>query len=71
MNKRELDKLDKSELVDLIYDYWSDLKTRAIKRTMNKNDSYVETSGRINLTEVNRIKNMLTYKINKKNKNEY
>lgn len=66
MNKRELEKLDKSELVDFIYDYWNDLKTRAIKRTMNKNDSYVETSGRINLTEVNKIKNILTYKINEK-----
>tara|TARA_X000000368_G_scaffold212302_1_gene167741 strand:- start:4727 stop:4939 length:213 start_codon:yes stop_codon:yes gene_type:complete len=67
MNKRELDKLDKSELVDFIYDYWDDLKTRAIKRTMNKNDSYVETSGRINLTEVNRINNLLSLKIKEKN----
>lgn len=67
MNKRELDKLNKSELVDFIYDYWDDLKTRAIKRTMNKNDSYVETSGRINLTEVNRINNLLSLKIKEKN----
>lgn len=66
MDKRELEKLDKSELVDFIYDYWSGLKTRAIKRTMNKNDSYVETSGRINLTEVNRINNLLSVKIKEK-----
>jgi|TARA_B110000858_G_C17717759_1_gene433726 hypothetical protein len=67
MDKRELDKLDKSELIDLIYDYWDYLKTRAIKDTMNKNDSYVETSGRINLTEVNRINNLLSLKIKEKN----
>jgi hypothetical protein len=67
MDKKKLEKLDKSELVDFIYDYWSDLKTRAIKRTMNKNDSYVETSGRINLTEVNRINNLLSVKIKEKN----
>lgn len=67
MDKRELDKLDKSELIDLIYDYWDYLKTRDIKDTMNKNDSYVETSGRINLTEVNRINNLLSLKIKEKN----
>lgn len=66
MDKKKLEKLDKSELVDFIYDYWSGLKTRAIKRTMNKNDSYVETSGRINLTEVNRINNLLSVKIKEK-----
>ena len=64
MSKEELDQLDKSELVDFIYDYWSQLKTQA-ENGMNDKDNYMMADfGRVKMTEVNRLRNMLHHKLN-------
>jgi hypothetical protein len=69
MSKEEINQLDKSELVDLIYDYWSQLKTQAGNGMNDKENYMMEEYGRIKMTQVNRLRNMLQYKLNQ-NKDE-
>jgi hypothetical protein len=66
MSKEELNQLDKSELVDLVYDYWSQLKIQC--ESMIETESYMmEEFGRVKMTEVNKLRNILHYKLHKKN----
>jgi|688.fasta_scaffold478836_3 hypothetical protein len=52
----DLQKLSKSELVDLIHNYWVGLRTES-ERQMNDKENYLqEEFGRIKMTEVNRLK---------------
>jgi hypothetical protein len=69
MNKEELNQLDKPELVDFIYDYWNELKTDAENRMNDKENYMMEEFGRVKMTEVNKLRNMLHHKLNQ-NKNE-
>jgi len=69
MSKEELHQLDKSELVDLIYDYWTQLKTQADNGMSVKENYYCEDFGRVKMTEVNKLRNMLHHKLNQ-NKDE-
>ena len=64
MSKEELDQLDKSELVDLVYDYWSQLKTQAENQMDDKVNYMMEEFGRVKITQVNRLRNMLHHKLN-------
>tara|TARA_R110002020_G_scaffold473317_1_gene702410 strand:+ start:715 stop:930 length:216 start_codon:yes stop_codon:yes gene_type:complete len=66
MSKEELDQLDKSELVDLVYDYWSQLKTQAENGMNDKENYMMEEFGRVKITQVNRLRNMLHHKLNQK-----
>ena len=67
MNKEELEQLDKSELVGLVYDYWSQLKTQAEHAMRVDGDRYMmEEFGRVIMTQANRLRNMLHYKLNQK-----
>ena len=69
MSKEELNQLDKSELVDLIYDYWSQLKIQADNGISDKERFIREECGRVKMTEVNKLRNMLHHKLNQ-NKDE-
>ena len=70
MSKEELERLDKSELVDLVYDYWSQLKTQADHAIRVDGDRYMmEEFGKVKMTEANRLRNMLHHKLNQ-NKDE-
>ncbi len=69
MSKEELNQLDKSELVDLVYDYWSQLKTQAENGMNDRENYYCEDFGRVKMTEVNKLRNMLHHKLNQ-NKDE-
>jgi hypothetical protein len=69
MSKEELNQLDKSELVDLIYDYWSQLKIQAENGMSDKESFMMEEFGRVKMTEVNKLRNMLHHKLNQ-NKDE-
>ena len=69
MSKEELNQLDKPELVDLVYDYWSQLKIQAENGMSDKENYYCEDFGRVKMTEVNKLRNMLHHKLNK-NKDE-
>ena len=70
MSEEELDQLDKSELVDFIYDYWSQLKTQA-ENGMNDKDNYMMADfGRVKMTEVNKLRNMLHHKLNQNKDDE-
>ena len=52
----DLQTLSKSELVDLIHNYWVGLRTES-ERQMNDKENYLqEEFGRIKMTEVNRLK---------------
>ena len=69
MSKIELDQLGKSELVDLVYDYWSQLKTQAENQMADKENYMMEEFGRVKMTQVNKLSIMLQYKLNQ-NKDE-
>jgi len=64
MNKEELNQLDKSELVDFIHDYWNELKTNAENGMNDKENYMMEVFGRVKMTEVNKLRNMLHHKLN-------
>ena len=64
MTKEELNQLDKSALVDLVYDYWSQLKTQAESGMNDKENHMMEEFGRVKMTEVNKLRNMLHQKRN-------
>lgn len=64
MSKEELNQLDKPELVDLIYDYWTQLKTQADNGMSVKESFMMEEFGRVKMTEVNKLRNMLHHKLN-------
>ena len=66
MSKEELNQLDKSELVDLIYDYWTQLKTQADNGMSDKESYMMEEFGRVKMTEVNKLRNMLHHILNQK-----
>ena len=66
MSKKELNQLDKSELVDLIYDYWSQLKTQAGNGMNDKENYMMEEFGGVKMTEVNKLRNMLHHKLNQR-----
>jgi len=70
MSKEELNQLDKSELVDLIYDYWTQLKTQADNGMSVKENYYCEDFGRVKMTEVNKLRNMLHHKLNQNKDDE-
>jgi hypothetical protein len=69
MSKEELNQLEKSELVDLVYDYWNQLKTQSENQMNDKENYMMEEYGRIKMTEVNKLRNMLHHKLNQ-NKDE-
>ena len=69
MSKEELEQLDKSELVDLVYDYWSQLKTQAENQMDDKVNYMMEEFGKVKMTQANRLRNMLHHKLNQ-NKDE-
>ena len=64
MSKEELNQLEKSELVDLVYDYWNQLKTQSENQMNDKENYMMEEYGRIKMTEVNKLRNMLHHKLN-------
>jgi hypothetical protein len=66
MSKEELNQLDKSELVDFIYDFFNQLKTQAENGMNDKENYLMDVSGRIKMTQVNRLRNMLHHKLNQK-----
>tara|TARA_R110000796_G_scaffold243407_1_gene365963 strand:- start:1231 stop:1449 length:219 start_codon:yes stop_codon:yes gene_type:complete len=70
MSKEELNQLEKSELVDLVYDYWNQLKTQSENQMNDKENYMMEEYGRIKMTEVNKLRNMLHHKLIQ-NKDEY
>jgi hypothetical protein len=58
----DLRKLDKEELVDLIYEFWTTLKLNA-ENGMNDNVNYMmEEFGRVKMTQVNRLKILAKFK---------
>jgi len=63
MSEEELDQLGKSELVDLVYDYWSQLKTQAENQMADKENYMMEEFGRVKMTQVNKLSIMLQYKL--------
>jgi hypothetical protein len=69
MSKEELNQLDKSELVDLVYDYCSQLKIQAENGMNDKENYMMEEFGRVKMTLMNRLRNMLHHKLNQ-NKDE-
>ena len=66
MSKEELEQLDKSELVDLIYAYQSHLKTQAENQMDDKVNYMMDEYGRVKMTQANRLRNMLHHKLNQK-----
>ena len=71
MSKEELEQLDKSELVDLVYDYWSQLKTQAEHAMRVDGDIYMmEEFGKVKMTQANRLRYMLHHKLNQKQKGD-
>ena len=67
MSKEELEQLEKSELVDLIYDYWSQLKTQAEHAMRVDGNIYMmEEFGKVKMTQANRLRNMLHHLLNQK-----
>lgn len=65
MSKEELEQLDKSELVDLVYDYWSQLKTQAEHAMWAGGDIYMmEEFGKVRMAAANKLRNMLHHKLN-------
>ena len=63
MSKEELNQLDKSELVDFIYDFFNQLKTQAENGMNDKENYLMDAFGRIKMTQVNRLRNMLHHKL--------
>ena len=52
------------------YDYWSQLKTQA-ENGMNDKDNYMMADfGRVKMTEVNKLRNMLHHKLNQNKDDE-
>ena len=45
MSKEELNQLEKSELVDLVYDYWNQLKTQSENQMNDKENYMMEEQG--------------------------
>jgi len=70
MSKEELNQLDKSELVDFIYDFFNQLKTQAENGMNDKENYLMDVSGRIKMTQVNRLRNMLHHKLNQNKDDE-
>ena len=70
MSKEELEQLDKSELVDLVYDYWSQLKTQAENQMDDKVNYMMEEFGKVKMTQANRLRNMLHHKLNQNKEDE-
>ena len=69
MSKEEINQLNKSELVDLIYDYWTQLKTQAEMQMKDKENYQIQNFGRLKMLQANKLRNMLHYKLNQ-NKDE-
>tara|TARA_R110000803_G_scaffold7362_4_gene23765 strand:- start:29878 stop:30087 length:210 start_codon:yes stop_codon:yes gene_type:complete len=66
MSKEELNQLDKSELVDFIYDYWGQLKIQCESMIGDTENYLMNEFGRTKMTEVNKLRNILHYKLNQK-----
>lgn len=58
--------LSKEELVDFISTYWVNLKNEALSNQKDKTNYMVDVFGGIKLTQVNRIRNILYYKVENK-----
>jgi len=56
-----LNKMNKKEIVDYIYNYWAELKIES-KNGLGKTDYCVDEFSRIKMTQVNKMKNLLTIK---------
>lgn len=59
----DLNKFNKDELVDLIYDFWTTLKKEAIRRRNDDFTYMAKESGNIQITQVNRLRNLASYKL--------
>ena len=58
----DLRKFDKDKLVDLIHEFWVELKKEAENGMNNKVGYMVEEFGRIKMTQVNRLKILAKFK---------
>ena len=58
----DLRKFDKDELVDLIHEFWTQLKKEAESGMNNKVDYMMEEFGRVKMTQVNRLKILAKFK---------
>jgi hypothetical protein len=58
----DLRKFDKDELVDLIHEFWTQLKKEAESGMNNKVDYMMEEFGRVKMTQVNRLKILTKFK---------
>ena len=58
----DLRKFDKDKLVDLIHEFWAELKKEAENGMNNKVGYMVEEFGRIKMTQVNRLKILAKFK---------
>jgi len=58
----DLRKFNKDELVDLIHEFWTQLKKEAESGMNNKVDYMMEEFGRVKMTQVNRLKILAKFK---------
>ncbi len=58
----KLQKLNKDELITFIHNYYIDMRKHAISDINNKTDYMVEEFGRVRLTQLNMLRNILYYK---------
>ena len=64
----DLRKFNKDELVDLIHEFWTQLKKEAESGINNKVDYMMEEFGRVKMTQVNRLKILAKSKLQLKKK---
>ena len=64
----DLRKFNKDELVDLIHEFWTQLKKEAESGINNKVDYMMEEFGRVKMTQVNRLKILAKFKLQLKKK---
>jgi hypothetical protein len=58
----DLRKFDKEELVDLIHEFWTQLKKEAENGMNDKVGYMMEEFGRVKMTQVNRLKILTKFK---------
>lgn len=61
--RKMLNKLTKLELVEYIDNYWNGLKKES-ENSLGKTDYMVDEGARIKMTQVNKMRNLLTMKSN-------
>lgn len=62
----DLQKFDKEELVYLIYDFWTELKSDAENGMNDKVNYMMEEFGRVKMTQANRLKILAKFKSDNK-----